>query len=213
MFPFQLVYGQVLARFDKHNLPLYCKLLVAPYWLWERLFRGGWGRYVIFQIGQLPSCHIRRLLYKMLGARVEKNAVFHFKTEIRDPWCLRVGKGSIIGDNAILDSRNGLIIGSNVNISSNVSIYTEQHDLRDPLFRCTEPERKMVIIGDRVWIGSNVIVLPGVKIGEGAVCCAGCVVTKDIEPFSVVAGIPAKKVNERPHNLEYVFKGESCRLY
>lgn len=54
-----------------------------------------------------------------------------------------------------------------------------------------------VEIGNRVWIGSNVIILPGVHIGEGAVCCAGCVITKDIEPFSVVAGIPARKVGER----------------
>ena len=54
-----------------------------------------------------------------------------------------------------------------------------------------------VEIDDRVWVGSNVIVLPGVHIGEGAVCCAGCVVTKDIPPYTVVAGIPAKKVGER----------------
>lgn len=70
-----------------------------------------------------------------------------------------------------------------------------------------------VEIGNRVWIGSNVIILPGVHIGEGAVCCAGCVVTKDIEPFSVVAGIPARKVGERPKDLRYNFNGKTCRLY
>ena len=70
-----------------------------------------------------------------------------------------------------------------------------------------------VEIDNRAWIGSNVIILPGVHIGEGAVCCAGCVVTKDVEPFSVVAGIPAHKVSERPHNLQYNFNGKSCRLY
>jgi acetyltransferase-like isoleucine patch superfamily enzyme len=104
-------------------------------------------------------------------------------------------------------------MGENVNLSSNVSIYTEQHDHRDPWFRCTNGGNKKVIIGDRVWIGSNVIVLPGVKIGEGAVCCAGCVVTKDVKPYAVVTGIPAKKVNERPKDLHYVFNGKSCRLY
>lgn len=70
-----------------------------------------------------------------------------------------------------------------------------------------------VVIEDRVWLGSNVIVLPGVKIGEGAVCCAGCVVTKDVLPYTVVAGVPAKIVNERPRNLKYEFNGRSCRLY
>jgi acetyltransferase-like isoleucine patch superfamily enzyme len=64
-----------------------------------------------------------------------------------------------------------------------------------------------------VWIGCNVVILPGVTIGEGAVCCSGCVVTKDVEPYAVVAGIPAKKVNERPHDLRYEFKGKTVRLY
>lgn len=51
------------------------------------------------------------------------------------------------------------------------------------------------------------------QIGEGAVCCAGCVVTKDVEPYAVVAGIPAKIINERPKNLKYEFNGIFCRLY
>lgn len=106
-----------------------------------------------------------------------------------------LGGGTIIGDNAILDARGGLVFGRNVNLSSNVSIYTLQHDHRDPVFNCTKLDAK-VTIGDRVWLGSNCIVLPGVTIGEGAVCCAGCVVTKDVEPYTVVAGIPARKVNE-----------------
>lgn len=88
-----------------------------------------------------------------------------------------------------------------------------QHDHRDPYFKCIQHHTK-VIIDKYVWLGSNVIVLPGVHIGEGAVCCAGCVVTKDVEPYTVVAGIPAKKVNERPRNLKYNFKSKyNFRLY
>ncbi len=163
----------------------------------------------------IPSCHIRKLLYKALGANIDKNVVFHYKTEIRSPEKLYVGSGSIIGDNAILDARSKLIIGKNVNLSSNVSIYTLQHDHRDPYFYTPNPEEKnmSVKIEDRVWLGCNVIVLPGVTIGEGAVCCAGCVVTKNVEPYSVVAGIPARKVGERPRNLKYQFNGKSCRFY
>lgn len=141
-----------------------------------------------------------------------KNVTIHFRTEVRCPERLTLGDGTIIGDNAILDARRGLTMGRNVNLSSNVSIYTLQHD---PNFD-RPPEDKVkfsVEIDDRVWLGSNVIVLPGVHIGEGAVCCAGCVVTKDVEPYSVVAGIPAKRVSERPRNLTYNFKGKSCRFY
>lgn len=144
-----------------------------------------------------------------------KKVVVHIGTKIRAPHKLSIGAGSIIGDNCTLDARSGLTIGRNVNISSNVSIWTLQHDHRSPSFACptTDKRRLAVIIEDRVWLGCNVIVLPGVTIGEGAVCCGGCVVTKDIEPYTVVAGIPARKVGERPRNLTYEFSGRSCRLF
>lgn len=163
----------------------------------------------------IPSVHVRTWLDKGLGVKMGKNVTIHFRTEMRCPERLTLGDGTIIGDNAILDARRGLTMGRNVNLSSNVSIYTLQHDHRDPDFNCP-PEGKVnfsVEIDDRVWIGSNVIVLPGVHISEGAVCCAGCVVTKDVEPYAVVAGIPAKKVSERPRNLRYEFNGKSCRFY
>ncbi len=158
---------------------------------------------------------LRRLLYKGLGAHIGKDVVLHFKTEIRTPHKLHIGKGTIIGDNALLDARCGLVMGENVNLSSNVSIYTLHHDHRDPQFRCPDPtQRRMdVRIEDRAWLGSNIVVLPGVTIGEGAVCCAGCVVTKDVPPYTVVAGIPAKKVSERPQTLSYEFKGKMNGVY
>lgn len=177
------------------------------------LFRGGGKRALIIRIGTIPSVWLRGKLYGGLGARIGKNTTFHYKTEIRDPHSLSIGNGTRIGDNVILDARRGLTIGSNVNINSNVSIYTEQHDHRDPNFACFEGEDLSVKIEDRVWIGPNSIVLPRVKIGEGAVCCAGCVVTKDVEPYTVVAGIPAKKVGERPRHQIYEFDDKVCWFY
>jgi len=213
IFPLQVA-NKVRAKIKKEtghrNIVLY--LLSAPYILWERLMRGGWERYMLFQVAVVPSLHFRKWIYRCLGATIGKNVVFHFKTEVRAPERLVVGGGTIIGDNALLDARGGLIFGRNVNLSSNVSIYTLQHDHRDPDFKCTKLNAK-VTIDDRAWIGSNAIVLPGVHIGEGAVCCAGCVVTHDVEPYAVVAGIPARKVNERPKVLRYDFDGKSCRLY
>lgn len=151
-------------------------------------------RFAIYHIGTIHSNNIRKGIYHMLCGRIESNVTIHFRTEICCPRKLILGKGTIIGDNAILDARCGLTMGENVNFSSNVSIYTLQHDDRDPCFRCNETQKKMSVeIDDRVLLGSNVVVLPGVHIGEGAVCCAGCVVTKDVPPYTVVAGIPAKK--------------------
>lgn len=165
-------------------------------------------------MGVVPSNSFRKWIYKVLGCKIGKDVVFHYKTEIRSPQNLVIGKGTIIGDNAVLDARSGLTLGENVNLSSNVSIYTLQHDHRDPNFGCNHEQKLSVEIDDRAWLGCNAIVLPGVHIGEGAVCCAGCVVTKDVEPYAVVAGIPAKKVNERPKNLTYKFKAKySCWFY
>ena len=200
---------------SRQSNPKIKKIMRFPLRVAEHFLRFGGGRFVLFQISTIPSVHLRIWLYKGLGVKMGKNVTIHFRTEMRCPERLTLGDGTIIGDNAILDARRGLTMGRNVNLSSNVSIYTLQHDHRDPNFDCP-PEDKVkfsVEIDDRVWLGSNVIVLPGVHIGEGAVCCAGCVVTKDVEPYSVVAGIPAKRVSERPRNLTYNFKGKSCRFY
>lgn len=201
------------AKFQKNRSCVLCKILAFPCRAVEKfLLRNGGLRYLVYRIGLIPSHHLRKWAYRCLGAEVESCAVFHFRTEIRDPWRLHVGKGTIVGDNVILDARNGLRIGSNVNFSSNVSVYTKQHNHRDPYFSCETNRKQSVEIDNRVWLGSNVVVLSGVHIGEGAVCCAGCVVTKDVEPYAVVAGVPAVKVGERPRDLRYEFTGESVRL-
>lgn len=215
LFPFQIInVRRNKIKILRNRKVYWLYLLSAPYLIWERfIMHGGWQRYMLFQVGLIPSLHLRKWIYKCLGAQIEHDVRFHFKTEIRSPERLIVRGGAIIGDNAILDARGGLELGENVNLSSNVSIYTLQHDHRDPNFNCTKLNAK-VTIDKYAWLGSNVIVLPGVHIGEGAVCCAGCVVTKDVGPYSVVAGIPAKKINERPRVLQYEFSSKNgCRLY
>lgn len=139
--------------------------------------------------------------------------VIYYGTEMREPYKIRIGCGSIIGDRAILDGRNGIEIGENVNLSSNVSIWTEQHDHRDSFFRCDTQTKTPVKIGNRVWIGPNALILHSVEIGEGAVVAAGAVVTKSIEPYTIVAGVPAKKIGERNKNLKYEMTGEYVPFY
>ena len=202
----------LLFRFRKKQSPLR-KLWAYPGMALEKWTVEGVSRFVIINIGYIPSISFRKLLYRLLGVSMGPRVTVHYRTEIRAPHNLRLGTGTIIGDNAILDARNGLSIGCNVNISSNVSIYTEQHDYNDELLRCTKKKDMSVTIGDRVWLGCNVIILPGVKVGEGAVCCAGCVVTKDVAPFDVVAGIPARQVNTRSQDLKYELDESACWFY
>ena len=85
-------------------------------------------------------------------------------------------------------------MGSNVSIGPEATILTLGHDPRSAAFADRGGD---VVIGDRVWIGYRAIILPGVTIGEGAVVGAGALVTKDVEPYVIVVGNPARKIGER----------------
>ena len=94
VLPFQCANG----RFQNNKKDFLLKLFAAPYIIFERhVMRGGWERYMLFQVSTIPSCHIRKQLYKALGANISPRVVFHFKTEIRSPYKLKVGGAIIAG--------------------------------------------------------------------------------------------------------------------
>lgn len=177
-------------------------------------FVEGYSRYIIIWVGRIPSHKIRNIIYKYcFCVDMAHKSVLYGGGEIRQPERLVIGEGSIIGDEAKLDARNGIFIGKNVNLSTGVWIWTEQHDVNSLEFAPCKKDSKEVIVEDRVWLGSRVTVLPGVKIGEGAVVAAGAVVTKDCEPYGIYGGIPAKKIGTRPTGLEYEFTGEHYNFW
>lgn len=170
-----------------------------------RLILVGMMRLHVFWTAYIPSHHIRRSVYKnVYKADIGKESVIYYGAELRGPHLLHIEEGSIIGDKVTLDARRGgIFIGKYVRINSNVAMWTGSHDLNDPYFRSTPEKRGPIHVGDRVWIGPNVTILHSVTIGEGAVVAAGAVVTKDVEPYTIVGGIPAKKIGERSHDLRY----------
>lgn len=169
----------------------------------------GFYRYIDIRIGQIPSQHVRKWLYRHLfRVQLGKHAAIYYGSEIRMHCRLSIGEGSSIGDRAVLDARNGIAIGRWVNLSTGVEIWTEQHQHADPWFRCISGASYGVKIGDRAWIGPRATILHSVSIGEGAVVAAGSVVTKDVEPFAIVAGIPARKIGERNRDLRYETLGK-----
>lgn len=171
-------------------------------------------RYYDIQVGLIPSHRVRNFIYRhIFRVGMARHSVIYYGAEIREHSRLIIGEGSIIGDRALLDARHGITIGRNVNISSDLNIYTEQHDYRDPYFRCTSDDSFGVVIDDRVWIGSRVTILHSVHIGEGAVVAAGAVVTKDVAPYTMVGGIPAVEITKRTEDLRYEFKGEYFHFY
>lgn len=169
-------------------------------------------RLLLRWVAQTPSHHFRDFFYRhiyLVDFRGD-NVTIHAGAEIREPHKLQIGKGVVIGDNAILDARQGIVIGNNVCFASDVHIWTLQHDYRDPDFACTAEHSGGVVIDDYVWIGPHTTLLHDVHVGEGAVIAAGAVVTHDVPPYTVVAGIPAKPIAERPQHLRYqLLKGHA----
>ncbi len=166
------------------------------------LFRFFSGLYylVLSITGHIPSHIIRSSIYRFFGLKLGKNSYIFGKAELRSPSRIIIGQNTIIGHNAILDGRGGLEIGNNVNFSSGVWIWTVEHVANDINF-CSVSEK--VVVEDYAWISCRSIILPGVKIGYGAVVCAGAVVTKSVDPYTIVAGVPAKKIGEREKDLKY----------
>jgi maltose O-acetyltransferase len=151
-------------------------------------------------VNKIPSYIIRHSYYKFFcRIKIGKGASIHMNTFI-DGKNVIIGKNSVINRFCYLDGRGKLVIGDNVSISPHVHIITVSHDMNSPYF---DNVFKKVEIKNYVWIGTRVIVLQGITIGEGAVIGAGSVVTKDVEPYTFVAGVPAVKINDRNRDLVY----------
>src|SRR3989338_3470350 len=145
-------------------------------------------------IGLLPFHCLRRFFYRTSGMKIGKGSTIHMYASFYNPSNIKIGEDTIIGEKAVLDGRDKLLIKNHVDIASEVMIYNSEHDINDKNFAATfEP----VIIEDYVFIGPRSIILPGVKIKKGAVIGAGAVVTPDVEKFSIVVGVPAKVIGER----------------
>lgn len=152
-------------------------------------------------IGLVPSHHFRRFFYRIVGMKIGKGSAIHMGARFYNPCNIEIGEDSIIGEGAVLDGRDKLIVGNHVDIASEVMIYNSEHDVNDLNFRAINAP---VEISDYVFIGPRAIILPGVKIKKGAVVGAGAVVTKDVEEYAIVGGVPAKVIGERKNkNLNY----------
>lgn len=189
-----------------------------------RIFIDSWV-FLCTLAGLIPSHTIRLFLYRILfRVKIGRNSSIHWLARFNLPSGVEIGNNTIIGNDAFLDGRfyrkgakNAIVyiqdfiypphrplrIGNNVSIAGEVRIYTMQHDIDDPDFGEVEGD---VVIEDYVVIGTRVTVLPGVRIGKGAVVASGAVVTRDIEPYTVVGGVPAEFIRKRSKDLRYNLK-------
>jgi acetyltransferase-like isoleucine patch superfamily enzyme len=109
---------------------------------------------------------------------------------------ISIGKNCVIGPYSIIMGHGGTVIGDNVIISPRVSILPLNHlfENKDMLIREQGITARGITINNNVWIGAGAIILDGVRIGKGSVVGAGAVVTQDVPPYTLVLGVPARKI-------------------
>lgn len=167
-------------------------------------YKVGFWTFVTGGVMWLP-CHFIRYCYiRLFVDHLGKGTCIMRDFEIRSPKKIRIGNHTIINKKVLLDGRGGLLtIGDNVSIGQETNIWTLEHDPNDNHFSSRGGD---VVIEDYVWIATRCTILPGIKIGRGAVLASGTVVTKDVPPMSIVGGVPAKVIGLRTSELEYTLK-------
>mgnify|MGYP002610713010 FL=1 len=161
-----------------------------------RLFYALLGQWLPRSCYSIVSLKIRYFFLKRIAKNVGKN--------VNIEQHVVVGEEFEIGDNSTVGFRSDIYgpvkIGKDVMIGPEVAIYTHNHkhdEIDIPMIKQGYTENKPVYIEDNVWIGRRVLIMPGVCIGTGSIVAAGAVVTKNVEPYSIVGGNPAKIIKYR----------------
>jgi putative colanic acid biosynthesis acetyltransferase WcaF len=171
-----------------------CRAL-RPYSRGEYLGRVLWTlARPLFQFSPRPLFGWRRLLLRLFGARVGRDAHVYPSARIYLPWNLTLGDECSIGEWALVYNLGPVTIGDRATVSHRAHLCAGTHDYRDP----TLPLLRLPIeIGPQAWVCADAFVGPGCKVGDGAIVGAGAVVVKDVPPWQIVAGNPARVIKPR----------------
>lgn len=164
----------------------------------ERRLRALWTVLWVLFATWLPRCsfgsNVRNGLARLFGAKIGKYSYLNPFVKIWAPWNLTMGDFSALAPGVECYSVDKVVIGDHVTISQGAYLCTASHDIRSAGFELiTSPIR----VESNSWIAARATVLQGVTIGEGAVVAANAVVTKDVEPWTVVGGNQAKFIKKR----------------
>jgi putative colanic acid biosynthesis acetyltransferase WcaF len=135
----------------------------------------------------------RRLLLRLFGAKLGI-CWLHPSVRIWAPWELEIGDNVYVDEGVWIYNAYGCVIHDRVIISANAVLCTATHDYTDPLYPLTGSK---IVVGSDTWITMKAFIMPGVRIGDGAVIGAQSVVTRNVEPWTVIAGNPARFVKKR----------------
>lgn len=168
----------------------------SPHSLKNKIGRVLWG--IVWALFYRPSPKIfhgwRRFLLRLFGAKIGKGVHPYPSAKIWAPWNLEMGDHSCLSHNTDCYCVDRIYIGSHSTVSQYSYLCTASHDYSNPnMPLITAP----IIINDGVWIAADVYVSPGINIGEGVVIGARSSVYKDVEPWTVVSGNPARFIKKR----------------
>ena len=138
-----------------------------------------------------------RTIYRAFGAKVEKTAKIYPSADVFMPWNLEIGGWSTIGGRVHILNAAPFIVGHDCNVSERAYICCASHNIQS---NAHEQVHKPIIMKDRSWVAAEAFIGMGVTIGEGAVVGARAAVFKDVEPWTVVGGNPAKFIKYRVIN-------------
>jgi maltose O-acetyltransferase len=162
-------------------------------------------RLVQLAVGFIPAAAFGRLraaVYRLAGLRIGRRTRLLGRLEIEGTGDiapnLRVGDDCLLNSPLYLNPSAPITIGNHVGIGHHVVIITDTHHIGAGAARAGERVARPVSIEDGAWIAARVTILPGVTIGRGTVVAAGAVVTKDVPPNTLVAGVPARAKRELP---------------
>lgn len=142
---------------------------------------------------------LRFLIFKALLAGLGAKSMIDYQTYFRYPWKITIGNGVWINRGcefygSMLAGNAQITIGDHCALGPRVRVLSATHNYR---YLDLPDEAASVCIGRHVWIGAGATILPGVTVGDGAIVAAASVVTRDVAPFSIVAGNPARFLKKR----------------
>lgn len=162
----------------------------------SRLARALWGLVCLlaFRPSPRPLHAWRSTLLRLFGARLGVNCHIYPGARIWAPWNLQCGDAACIADEAIVYNPAPVVLGSHAVVSQQAYLCGAGHDVDDPEFPMIS---RPIRIGDYAWVAARATVQAGVVVGEGAVLGLGGVATKDLSPWTVYAGSPARPLRAR----------------
>jgi acetyltransferase-like isoleucine patch superfamily enzyme len=164
-------------------------------------------RLLLFQllvslIPRMTFAWVRPVLYRLGGLRIGRQTHIYGKIQVEGEGdiakMLTIGESCMFTTPLYLNASGGIRIGNRVVIGHHSMIITDSHEMDSPAQRCGRRVPLPVVVEDGVWIAARVTILPGVTLGTGCVVAAGSVVTRDVPPHTLVAGVPARHIKHLP---------------